>query len=895
MRATPYHATGSGRVARNPIALRIDGGMSDDGQMHEDPGTTESVSARDLSAGDVLSATWHLDGLLGQGGMATVFAATDVVGRRAAIKVMRAEVMDSPGALKRFLREARFARRVTHPAMVRWLGDGTTDDGRPYMALDLLEGRTLEGLPRSQTNRPSVRGVLDVIAEVLELLADCHGQGIIHRDVKPANILVTREGAVKVLDFGLAHATDLSEDLVRPGTAMGTPSFMAPEQAMGAWDQVDARSDVYSVGATMFALLTGTMLHQGRTEAESFTLAATRSAPSIHEVDPSIPAVVASLVDRALRWDKRTRFADAKQMQAALDQVLSAFDPAEDEPLFHPVCEPVPMDTRDLALDDATPVCRASAEGLRRFDEALLDVVNPRALLEDAASILASAVAEDPIGVTWTFLPWCVRIRGTTVWRPGGAGLALLQAMFDDGLRWLEIAADARPDRLRELFDAWYERALRQRPRSTDTVWDLWPLQGEGLSVGITTGATASLEPEGASSLDGLRAAMRLLDGTGGVSERTPRLESLGPGEVLAIMAGAEELERLREQTCSAPRHWADAFCACVAKSIAVTDPDAPGNPGAWLSNIARDLLHASRPDLLLGAAKQLCADEHAARVLPLLLPPQIIGKLMLAVASHRASDLDDRSVMLLGEVLAALDGSYAAEVVEALPDVSDTAVIGIATDFVERHAARAAEAIRARLHGLRGGCGYRLTRALAGLEDDASRDALIALSRDEGSSMRIVARAALYGDVANDDDVSFLLGAPGWGAREVALRTVKDFGVTSLAPVLRERARDPAFHLLGMQERVLTMEAILALELEDGLDVIEGLVRSHGLLRDDAWNETRVLAAGMLAKLGRGASSVEALRSAEAPMWWNPPTLRAEARKAREALEARQAAQEAP
>src|SRR6202042_2540683 len=154
-----------------------------------------------------------------------------------------------------------------------------------------------------------------IAAELLDVLKGFHEQGIVHRDIKPANIFITRENVVKLLDFGVARMREASGEATRAGTALGTPSFMAPEQAMGLADGVDGRADIFSVGATLYALLSGQRLHQGRTDNEAFILAATTPAPSLARVAPDLPVEVIGIVDKALAWDKRSRFDNATHMR----------------------------------------------------------------------------------------------------------------------------------------------------------------------------------------------------------------------------------------------------------------------------------------------------------------------------------------------------------------------------------------------------------------------------------------------------------------------------------------------------------------------------------------------------------------------------------------------------
>jgi serine/threonine-protein kinase len=162
--------------------------------------------------------------------------------------------------------------------------------------------------------------VLLAIDQVLDVLVAAHAQGVVHRDLKPENLFLTRSGQVKVLDFGIAHLRESkrASRLTQAGDAMGTPAYMAPEHARGLWDEVDARSDLWSVGASMFHLLSGLVVHDGRTVNEQLLAAMTVSAPKLVTVAGGVSPAISALVDRALAFEKDGRWPDARTMRAAL-------------------------------------------------------------------------------------------------------------------------------------------------------------------------------------------------------------------------------------------------------------------------------------------------------------------------------------------------------------------------------------------------------------------------------------------------------------------------------------------------------------------------------------------------------------------------------------------------
>ncbi|MEP7049752.1 MAG: protein kinase [Pseudomonadota bacterium] len=277
--------------------------------------------------GTVLKGKWRLDAVIGIGGMASVYAATHRNQARVAIKLLHAEVALDAEVTARFLREGYVANAVGHPGAVTVLDDDLTEDKAPFLVMELLIGQTLDTMLAIEPEGLAAREVLPLIDQLLEVLSAAHAQGIVHRDVKPENLFLTSEGRLKVLDFGIARLRELSvhsASATQNGSVLGTPAFMAPEQALGRWHDVDGRTDIWSVGATAFTLLTGRHVHQAATLQEQLVLSATRSAQPIREVAPQVPEELARVVDQALAFARSERFADARAMRGALRGAASA-------------------------------------------------------------------------------------------------------------------------------------------------------------------------------------------------------------------------------------------------------------------------------------------------------------------------------------------------------------------------------------------------------------------------------------------------------------------------------------------------------------------------------------------------------------------------------------------
>jgi eukaryotic-like serine/threonine-protein kinase len=286
--------------------------------------------------GTTLRAKYRLDRLVGVGGMGSVFAATHRNNKnRVAIKILHAELSVNAVIRRRFLREGYIANTVEHPGVVRVLDDDVTEDGSVYLVLDLLEGETMADRQASLF-KLSATEVTRVAIELCDILAAAHDKGVIHRDIKPDNVFVTSRGSVKILDFGVAH---LREEIVgggdpplgvpaittRSGHSVGTPAYMSPEQALGLKEKIGPASDLWSVGATMFTLLAGRFVHEGAESPGALLVrAATQPVPAIMSIEPTVPAALAEVIDKAMAFEIEDRFQSATELRRELAIVLRA-------------------------------------------------------------------------------------------------------------------------------------------------------------------------------------------------------------------------------------------------------------------------------------------------------------------------------------------------------------------------------------------------------------------------------------------------------------------------------------------------------------------------------------------------------------------------------------------
>jgi eukaryotic-like serine/threonine-protein kinase len=271
--------------------------------------------------GTLLSGRYRLESKLGSGGMSTVYLAVDeTLGRKVAIKVMHREISDQPDQLERFRREARAVAQLSHPNLVAVI-DAGEDGGHPYIVFEYVPGETLKkriaDSGRLETDEATAYAI-----EIGRGLAAAHAARLVHRDVKPQNVLIDADGRAKVTDFGIARSLEVQGGLTQTGTVMGTSDYIAPEQARGG--KVDAQSDIYSLGAVLYELLTGEVPFPG----DNFVAVAMRHinepAPSVRERRPDVSPRIDAAIRRAMAKDPRERFRSMDELCTELSASLES-------------------------------------------------------------------------------------------------------------------------------------------------------------------------------------------------------------------------------------------------------------------------------------------------------------------------------------------------------------------------------------------------------------------------------------------------------------------------------------------------------------------------------------------------------------------------------------------
>ncbi|HEX2506653.1 MAG TPA: protein kinase [Gaiellaceae bacterium] len=276
-----------------------------------------------MDVGTVIAGRYELEELSGTGGMANVYRAYDrLLERRVAIKVLHERYSHDTEYVERFRHEAMAIARLSHANIVTVIDRGEWEQHQ-YIVFEYVEGETLKELVERE-GPLSVRDSLVLVREIAHGLAFAHGNGVVHRDVKPHNVIIDSEGTPKVTDFGIARSLDRDEGPTTTGTLLGTSDYLSPEQASGL--PVSERSDQYSLGVLLYELLTGDVPYPGRSLVEAAMRHLNDPVPGVCDSRPDVPLAVDELVRTAMQKDPEDRFASTGAFLTALDACLAPFD-----------------------------------------------------------------------------------------------------------------------------------------------------------------------------------------------------------------------------------------------------------------------------------------------------------------------------------------------------------------------------------------------------------------------------------------------------------------------------------------------------------------------------------------------------------------------------------------
>jgi serine/threonine-protein kinase len=295
--------------------------------------------------GTKLGARYRLESRIGSGGMAAVYCAYDeTLARFVAVKLMHHEFAGDAQQLERFRREARAVARISHPNVVQVI-DAGEEGGRPFIVLEYVEGETLKERIRQRGRLDTGEATTHAIG-IARALAAAHARHVVHRDVKPQNVLIDHEDTAKVTDFGIARRLE-DKGLTADGRVLGTTDYVSPEQALGR--PVNGQSDIYSLGVVLYEMLTGELPHRGDSQVAVAMAHVRETVPDVRASRPEVSPVLAGVVAKATARELSSRYATAEEMIAGLERALAAEDggePAATMVQAPPASEPPPARRR---------------------------------------------------------------------------------------------------------------------------------------------------------------------------------------------------------------------------------------------------------------------------------------------------------------------------------------------------------------------------------------------------------------------------------------------------------------------------------------------------------------------------------------------------------------------
>jgi serine/threonine protein kinase len=914
-------------------------------------GSDEKARAR-ARIGLTINNKYRIDSLLGVGGMASVYACTHRNGTRKALKILHTEFARDQGITDRFLREGYVANKIEHRGRVAIDDDGVTEGGEPFLVMELLEGETAQQLWKRKSRKVPPDEGLWIAAELCDTLKGFHQQGIIHRDIKPANVFITRENVVKLLDFGVARMREASGEATRAGTALGTPSFMAPEQAMGLADGVDGRADIFSIGATLYAMLSGQRLHQGRTDNEAFILAATTPAPSVARVAPDLPVEVISLIDKSLAWDRRNRFESAEAMRdeclrlletlgstrAAQQDQTAARKLLEDKArksearaaaAAMPIVEEMKEDEQEEA-DADDPTVKNLVDVFRTW-ERLLPAVrhygwsHPEAdnKLRATYQKIIEALRADGTGVHWKLSPYAFNHRGQTVWEPPAPLDAVPYHLFAAGIRRIELQPGFSEDELRGLCEVMMLDPATDLAPEDDVAAALWEkrlehVRYDALNV-FAEGDAADREAFWAEADDVEEIAKRAA-----TEEKANRAEAAAmvietdPAALRAARQAAAVLaldpitkKALGNQLALSAERWSERFIDVITDALQnarrYKDLQLVVEP---LDASTRDFILQRRFDLVfstfdaIAKAIEAYAPKHEAGPLKAELARGVFSPETLRLLIREAlrkdapgmagdklvpADMDAIARDMI-PVVGAFGPSYLETVVDLVSQVPHEGLKKLFFGYLERAMpGREAELVD-RIMTLDLDTARPLLKILAAVKKPSATEALRKLTGCANPGLRCEAIAQLSASPEHlKDELAQLAESPQPELRVAALRTLAFHQVKPAGPLLVRKIQDAAFQKLTVDERREMLAALYSLHPVRAEALSMELVQKHGVFStDEPLEQTRALAAELLGKETRSMEALQALLTATKRRPWNGQLVRDAATAAAEAIAAR-------
>jgi serine/threonine-protein kinase len=348
----------------------------------------------------VLGGRYRVEARIGAGGMAEVFRGFDpVLNRTVAIKTLLPQFARDEAFVARFRREAQAAARLNHPNIVAAYDTGS-DDGTQFIVMEFVEGRTLAEF-LATGRRPTPVQASEIAQKIAAALAAAHAQGVIHRDIKPGNVMVTREGTVKVMDFGIARMTTGVETAPQTSAVLGTATYLSPEQAQGS--PVDARTDIYSLGAVLYEMVAGRPPFTGESPVAIAYKQVNETPPAPSQINADVPARLDAVIMKALSKNPANRYQTAEEFSSDLDRVVKGQE-VEATPLLAGVGDATQVISRPQQTSVLPPVEDEPKSGRKVWLGILIGILIV-AVLGGGGYLLVSSLTDDEGGSVLVEVP----------------------------------------------------------------------------------------------------------------------------------------------------------------------------------------------------------------------------------------------------------------------------------------------------------------------------------------------------------------------------------------------------------------------------------------------------------------------------------------------------------
>ncbi len=892
----------------------------------------DAQAVAEARIGTMLDAKWQLDSLLGRGGMATVYGATQKTTRaRAAVKVLHKEFAQDEDVSQRFLREARIANSINHVSKVGVLDEGVSDEGEIFLVMELLQGTTLDAYMKGEGRETSVEQRLRIFDPILDLLGECHAAGIIHRDIKPANIFMTDAGRVKVLDFGIARLreTTTSVDPTRQGTVLGTPAYMAPEQALGLSDLVDGRADLWSVGACIYAVLSGQRVHRARSENESMVLAATKSAQSIALIMPDLPVEVVTFVDKSLAHDRAHRFPDARAMRAELNTLIAALRTGQvtsvkakkqgdavvvKSQIFVDAEMVASEELKGQALDRMKSIWKllgVHLTAVQQYGPTHIASLQP---LRTAHEEIGMALAQRPDSVVWDISPYAFTFNKTTVWDQDRPQLErAAYKLFSFGLRKVQLRAGITEASLRRLLYILLGDPTSGYHLSDDPVAELWAerfehvahLAIDSFAVGNADDMEAFENEAAEVARDASELAMvtkgrddHLLDS---LEARAMQANLMGgltnAAEVAAAIAiDAPTKAALGAQLAMPDDRWMERFVDALGVGLVSVAPATVAAVTTVLAEWGADRIasgaSASIFATLSTLSGSLAAGTDAVKAAALeyqltraMIPPERFDELL-----RKAADAVLESILVAGvERLLAVstdDAYYKSAAARFAPNL-DPRLLAALRKYIARWVTGRETEVGNVLETGDAPAALQMLELLASLPPNPASAAAIARGlKNPSSDVRLAALEKVKGEQAQTE-LSGLLMDPVQQVRFEALRVVGQLKLRSLGPVVVRRIQQESFLQYDDHERKAWLACLLQLNPVRAEELAVLMLSKAPMIRDEKNDRNRIIAAEVLSRADT-EEALAAVKKAARAFPWNSPEVRAAAEQAASAIATR-------